>query len=213
MQQPNKLGGFVQLPFDEARRELGRITGHVDNDGRLERVVRKCASPGCRAVACNGEPVTRASQAVAALDDPMPGRIEPLVEVDQAQQVIGTDRVIGGSVTDAGCKVLEIHARACRVLQFLGDGVEVFDGKRARERLVNQLGDGLAGLGQCFCEALHDRLLVVLGCRERQPDCHFLARTGLGRVATGERKLAIARQQDCSHPADLRVLRGTFQGL
>ncbi len=100
--------------------------------------------------------------------------------------------MIARRFSDTFGQVLQVDPWARGLLQLLGDGIEVFDGQGARECVVDQCGDCLAGLMQCFCKALHQRLLVEFGCGQGQSDRYLLAGAGFRRIAAGQRELAKA---------------------
>lgn len=70
---------------------------------------------------------------------------------------------------------------ACRPKPF-AHSLEVVDRKRVRQRLVDQLRHGFAGIGQGHREILYQRLLSELRCRKRELDGNFLSRARFGRI-------------------------------
>ena len=181
-QQPDDVRGFVQMPFHEARRELRRVAGHIDDDRCLERIVRKRTGPGRRTSAGDREAVTRAAEPVGARDQVVVRRGDAPRQVDQAQQVIGVDGVVAARIADAVREFAQVDSRAAGRPELFAHGIEVFDGQRMRQRLLDQLLQGVARFGQCFREILHQRLLVELGGGEREPDGDLFARARLGRA-------------------------------
>ncbi len=119
--------------------------------------------------------------------------------------------MIAARLGDAVCEFLQVHPGARRFSESLADALEIVHGKRVRQRFVDQFGQRLAGVGESGHEILHERLLMEFGRGKRQPDRNLLARTRLGRVAAGHRELAVSRQQDRRHLADVRVCRDTFE--
>ena len=109
-QQANQLGGFVQVSFDQARCELRGIAAHVQEHGRLERIVWKGTGPGRHAAACNGQAIARPAKAMFAFDEPAFSSGNPIRQVDQTEDVVGIDdSCIFGQRR-------QIDARTCRAL-------------------------------------------------------------------------------------------------
>ena len=212
-QQTNQIGGLVQVPLDQSRGELRRVASHINEGRYLERIVRKRSSPGGGAAARDGQTVTGAAEAMFTLNEAVVRRVDSVGKIDQAKEMVGVDGVVAGRVPDAFCQIFEIDAWARGAFQFLGHRIEVFYREGARERLVNQSRNRLARHSERFRKALHERLLMELGRGESQLDRHLFAGASFRVIATGQCKLAIARQQDCRHRADIRVLRNAFERL
>ena len=103
--------------------------------------MREHASPFGRAAAGYRKAVTSAPESVVTLDDAVMRCCNLVIEIDEAQQVLGIDRMAGLSVANALGQFLEVDPRAARTLQLLADCIEVVHRERARERLFDEPGD------------------------------------------------------------------------
>jgi hypothetical protein len=181
-QEPYQFGRLVQMAFDKAGSELCGISGHVDDDRRLERVVRKGTRPRCRRATGDGKAVPRAAEPVRARNEIVSGYRDAIREFEQAQQVVGINGMVASCLADAFRELTQIDARtACRPKPF-AHSLEVVDRKRVRQRLVDQLRHGFAGIGQGHREILYQRLLSELRCRKRELDGNFFSRARFGRI-------------------------------
>jgi hypothetical protein len=116
---------------------LRGVAAHIDEYRCLERVVWKCAGPGCGAAARDGETVARTSKTLFSRNELVVRRVNTVRQVDQPEEIIGIDRMIARCIPDAIRQILQIDTRAAGVSQFFGNCVEVLDGERAGERFID----------------------------------------------------------------------------
>ncbi len=129
----------MQVAFYEAGGQLCGITGHVDDDRRLERIVRESAGPRRRAGAADGKAIARAAEPVRTRNKIVARRPDTLREIQQPQQVLGVDGMIAAQLPDAFGELTQVDARAARRSELFAHGLEVVDCQRMRQRLFDQL--------------------------------------------------------------------------
>ena len=198
------------MALHEAGSQLRRIAAGVDKHGYLEWVARERSGPGGGALARDRKTVARATESVRTCDEAMVRGGDAFRELDQAQYVSRVDAAVGATLRDALRQRCQVDARARDRLQLCRHGIEIFDGQRSCERLLDEHGHLGSRFLEAFCEPLRNRLLVELSGRQSKPDGDLLAGTGLGRITTRHRKLAVARQQHGRRRTHVGVFRGTI---